>query len=139
MANATFVQSSFLAGEWSQASQGDITNPRYKMAMNVCLNGFPTEQGAWTRRGGAWWAGWTRNGAAGRLHPFDFASFHPYNMEFTDNYVRFWDGTTAVPTNDDQVIVAISAANPAVVQTTTAHGWTTGDQVIFTGLGVNNT
>jgi hypothetical protein len=49
--------------------------------------------------------------------------------------VRWRAGASLAFTNDAQVVLAISAANPAVVQTTTAHGWVTGNTVMFQKLG----
>lgn len=102
--------------------------------MKVCLNGMPTDAAAWVRRPGFRQAGFTRGGVAGRLIPFFFKENQPYNMEFTDGHLRFWNGPNLATTNDDQVIAAISSATPAVVQTALAHLWSTGDQVIFKSL-----
>ena len=38
MAAATFAQTSFHGGEWSQFYQGRFDLPGYKTAMSVCLN-----------------------------------------------------------------------------------------------------
>ena len=53
----------------------------------------------------------------GRLIPFDFKENAPYNMEFTDGYLRFWNGPALAMTNDAQAVASISAANPAKVAT----------------------
>jgi hypothetical protein len=135
MANASYVQTSFAGGKWSQAAQGQSARPDYRTAMNVCLNGMPTETAAWVRRPGFRQAGFTRGGAAGRQIRFDFEENQPYNMEFTDGHLRFWNGPHIVTTNDDQVISGISAATPAVVTTALTHNWSTGDQVVFKRLG----
>src|SRR5579863_8464955 len=73
-----------------------------------------------------------------RVIAFDLASNQPYNMEFSAGFLRFWEGTTLATTNDAQAIVAISAGNPAVVQTALPHGWITGNTVFFSGLGNAN-
>jgi hypothetical protein len=137
MADANFVVSSFLGGEWSQTAQGAIAEPKYKTAMNACLNGYPIEPGAWIRRSGSRFCATTRGAKVGRLIAFTFQEDAPYNMEFTDNMLRFFNGPTLVPTNDAQAVTAISAANPAEV-TTGTHGWSTGNTVMFNSLGVNN-
>lgn len=145
MGHSNFVQSDFRGGEWSPFSQGRIDDPLYKTALNICRNGYPIEEGAWVRRSGSRFCNTTRNGGVGRLIKFDFEQKAPYQMEFTDGHMRLW--TSAVQssilanelpldmvlatTNDDQDILAISSANPAVVQTKTAHGWATGDQTLF--------
>lgn len=139
MGDASFTQDSFLGGEWSLLAQGRVTDQRYRTAMAVCFNGIPLEAGAWTRRPGTKLAAITRNGQQARVIPFDFEEQHPYTMELTNGYLRFFAGPALVMTNDKQVVSAISTANPAVVQTATAHGWSTGNQVYFEDLGVNDT
>lgn len=136
MSNASFVQTSFLGGEWSPSSQGGHDRPEYKKALNVCRNGVPMENNAWNRRPGFQFGGLTRQGLPGRLIPFAFAETAPYNMEFTDGFMRFWTGPNLVPTPDQTAVVSISGANPAVVETLTPHGWTTGNEVFFSGLGL---
>lgn len=130
MADSTFTWTSFSGGEWSPEAQGGIDRPEYKTAMNVCLNGLPKESHVWTRRPGTQFGAFTRGGNPGRLFSFNFQQTTPYNMEFTDGYLRFFSGTTLVATNDSQTCT-ISTANPAVVQTPLAHSWATGNHVYF--------
>src|SRR5258708_38903914 len=94
MPNSSFVQSSFLGGEWSPFAQGRLELPQYKTAMNVCRNGFPLEEGAWVRRSGTRCVTATRNGLAGRVIPFAFEQAAPYVMEFTDGFLRMVAGST---------------------------------------------
>lgn len=143
--DSNFVQASFLGGEWSAFAQGRIDKPDYKTAMNVCRNGFPIEEGAWLRRSGTRFAAATLNGTSGRVVPFAFNQSSPYLMEFTDSALRMFAVATQtggltgalpndfrlVTTNDNQQVVSVSTANPAVVQTAGAHGWSTDDQVQF--------
>lgn len=139
MAAGTSVQTAFFSGEWSPYAQGRFDDARYKTALSVCFNAMPIETGAWTRRPGTQDCGYTRNGGvAGRLIAFDLAENQPYNMEFTDGFLRFWDGPSVVTTNDDTAIAAISTANPAVVYLSAAVTWATGDTGFFKNLGVNN-
>ncbi len=135
MADASFIQSSFAGGEVSKSIQGRVDRPDYRTFLNVCLNGMPVEQGAWQRRTGTRHAGPTRGGVAGRVISFDFKQAAPYNVEFTDGHLRFWNATQLVTTNDDVTITSISTASPAVVLTSSAVTWVTGDQAIFKLLG----
>ena len=146
MGVASFARCSFLSGEWSKTSQGRFDQPAYAASLNVCLNSFPTEQGAWTRRGGTVNLNTTRGGNPGRTISFAINETNPYSMEFTDGYLRFRSfggqavgnlgGIGFVTTNDAQAVSAISSANPAVV--TVPAAWTTGTTVFFQGLGTNN-
>lgn len=138
MADASFTQATFIGGEISPLAQGRIDLPTYRMSMNVCLNGLPTETGSWVRRPGTYQVGHTRGGLPAREIKFDFEQDAPYRMEFTDGFLRWRAGNRLSITNDAQTIVSISTGNPAKVKTTTAHGWVSGNQVIFGGLGVNN-
>lgn len=138
MPGASYVQSSFLGGAWSKSYQGRYDLPAYRISMAVCLNWFPIETGALVRRGGTAFCGTTRGGNPGRVIAFDVAGANPISLEFTDAFLRFRLGPALVTTNDAQAIVAISNANPAVVQTTAVVTWTTGNTAIFSGLGTNN-
>lgn len=138
MPPSSFARTSFLGGEWSQAAQGRFDLPAYATSLNVCLNALPTEQGAWSRRSGSIFCGATRGAAPGRVISFEVSDTNPIGMEFTDGFLRFRTGQSLVVTNDVQTIVGISTANPAVVQTKTAHGWSTGNTVLPQNLGINN-
>lgn len=139
MVQASYSQNSFLGGFWSKFAQGQFSQqelPAYRTAMNVCLNGFPIEPGAWQRRPGTALGGTTRSGAKGRGIKFDVAQAVPYVFEFTDAHLRFWQGTQ-VQYTDTATIASISATNPAVVNTGTPTTWSTGDQAQLGSLGTS--
>lgn len=149
MADSSYARCSFLGGEWSQTAQGRFDEPAYATSMNVCLNGFPIEQGAWTRRGGTQFLGTTSGGGKGRVYDFAVSETNPFIMEFTNGSLRFFSfgalnsnsnstSVGLVTTNSPQAVSAISTATPAVVTTAAAHGWATGAQVVFYDLGVND-
>jgi hypothetical protein len=137
MATASYVQSSFLLGEVSKLTQGRLDRPDYRSMMNTCLNGFPLETGAWVRRPGTAHSAIARSGNPARVQSFDFKASAPYTVEFTDGFLRFHTAGTLAKTNDAQTISAISSASPAKV-TTGTHGWSSNDQVYFSGLSTNN-
>ncbi len=138
MGAASFVQDDFSGGEWSAAASARISDPRYKTALSVSLNGMPVKPRKWTRRPGSRWCYETRGGAPGRVLSFDFKENSPYTMELTDGYLRFRSAYALVTTNEIKTIAGFSSANPTVVETTAVHGWATGDQVIFGGMGTSN-
>lgn len=133
MPDAVWAIPSFHGGEISKFAQGRFDKPDYRISLNVCLNGYPNEIGTWVRRPGTRHGGHTRRGAAGRTIKFDFEQDNAVTLEFTDGYVRFRYGPTLLSTNDDEVVVAVSSATPAVVQTTNAVTWATGDTLVFPG------
>jgi hypothetical protein len=131
MPNASYAQSSFLGGEVSKNMQGRFDTREYRTFLNVCFNGLPTETGSWTRRPGTRHLGSTRRDLNGRLIPFSFKAAQPIMMDLTDFHLRFWNGTQLVMTDDGLFVADISTANPAVVRTTTPHGWSTNNEVQF--------
>lgn len=131
MADASYTQESFLGGEISQWAQGQFSLPLYKKSANRLFNIWPSDEGAGPRRPGTRALGTTYLGRAGRLIPFDFTEQSPYNMEFTDNLLRFWNDTSLVNTNDSLLVTSISNASPAVFNLPKAVTWATGDIVTF--------
>lgn len=129
--SASYAIGSFLGGEWSKTVQGRFDRPDYRTAMSVCLNGFPLEEGAWTRRPGTRHLGSTRSGLPARLYTFDFKQHVPYAIEFSNGHMRFWSGDQLVTDNSSGVI-SISAATPAVIETGGDLALTGSiDQVVF--------
>ena len=134
MSNASYVQSNFQGGEWSPAAQGRVDEPTFKTALNVCVNGYPRVNGAWTRRQGFMYMAHTRMGLIGRLIDLEFSFSDAYQIEFTNGYIRFYKANAIVFTSDANVVIAsISAANPAVVTVTGTlpTAWATGDTVML--------
>lgn len=131
MADASYTQTSFLAGEISQWAQGQFDKPYYKMAMNKAINVWPSDEGPVSRRPGTRFLGTTLLGQPGRLIPFSFSQATPYDLELTDGKIRMWNETRLVTTNDSQVVVNISSGSPAVFQLSTAVTWATGDGATF--------
>lgn len=131
MASASYLQTSFLGGEWSPYYSGRMDDQRYRSALAVCRNAYPLEEGCWTRRPGTRYLGPTRNGAPAALREFHFNQAHPYVIEFTDGHMRFWSGPALVLDNLQSPVLQISAANPAKVTTLIPNGLATDDQIQF--------
>jgi len=131
MPDASYLQTSFLGGEWSPLIQGRMDDPRYRSAMNVCRNTLPIEEGSAVRRPGTHLIGPTRQGNKAVLRAFDFAESHPYNLELTAGHLRLIAGLgIVVESFGEQVVIGLSTSDPVSVQTATPHGWSTGDEVI---------
>lgn len=130
MVSSSYMQNSFLGGEWATEVQGRSEVDTYKTALNVCQNYLPIEQGSLLRRQGFAFVGHTKAGVAGRTFGFDITA-QPLQLEFTNGWVRFVNGNGFLA-NGISDIASISTATPAVVSTRTAHGYTTGDTVFFT-------
>ena len=131
MPKASYQQANFLGGEWSPAYQGRVDNPRYKTAMNLSSNGYPTEEGAWIKRSGFRDLMPTRAGAAGRLFRFSVNPDTPYEVELTDGHLRVLNGDTPV-LDSTAGLLAISPSTPVQIAVDgNGAGWATGDTIVF--------
>lgn len=132
MADASNLQTSFLGGEWSLTAQGRQDDPKYKMAMNVCFNAFPLEEGAWTRRPGFALAGFTDFGHQTYVFPFNYDEGAPYTVEIDSgpsaNVTRLWSGTNHVFDSAFQ-IYSIQATTPITISIDPAAPYNTGDVI----------
>ena len=138
MSDASFIQTSFLGGEVSPYTQGRMDDQNYRTFMNVCRNALPVEEGAWTRRSGTRYCANTFLGRPAILRAFHFNLTNPYVLELTSGNLRAFDGAALV-LDSNTTISAISAANPAVITTTSAVTWQTGDEVVFFRTDVTDT
>jgi len=135
MADASYVQTDFRGGLWSETAQGRSNLEVYKTALNECLNSYPMEEGAWTRRMGFRRINNTRNGVkGGRLLPFRFGKSQAYQAELTPGKLRLVAGLTHVRDESDasgkQRVITINKATPAKVRVPDLN-WSDGDTVMF--------
>jgi len=131
MPNASYIQPSFSGGEWAPSMQGRLDHKSYTTAMNSCLNAYPTETGAWTRRPGTVFAAHTRNGLPGRLIKFDYSIGHRFTLELTDGFMRIFAGSTLVKDGSPVPVVDITPDAVAQVTVGNSTGFSAGDQVQF--------
>lgn len=131
MPRASFVQTNFVGGYWAKLSQGRMESKNWKIGLDTCTNYMPIEQGPLVRRQGTRYITHTRRGHKAKLIAFDFSIVQPYQLELTAGFARFFEANNPVFTDPSHGIVNISTATPAVVTTADAHGWNTGDDVIF--------
>lgn len=136
MARGNFMQNSFLSGEWSPFSQGRSNEEAYYQGLDVCLNMIPTDTGALPRRSG------TRFSAHAKAHTgfirlIDFVAEvgDALTLELTAGILRAHRSGSLLVDDTPPEVAAISSASPAVITTTVAHGWSTGDTVVFQQLG----
>jgi len=112
-----------------------MTDPSYKTAMNVSRNGHPTVSGAWTKRSGTRYLGTSKAGDKARLVPFDFTITQPYQLEFTDQNVRFIAGLDYLTTlvEDGPIYVdQVTNTNPAkLILASAMPSWSNGDTILF--------
>jgi hypothetical protein len=128
MGRAAYVQASFrrrvFAGRARPHRSPDLSH-RAQCLPQRRADREPAHGSAAAARGSP---GSTRGGLAAKLIGFDFEQPFPYQIEISAGFFRYWSEVSLVTTNDDATIAAISGANPAVITTTAAHGWSTGNQ-----------
>jgi hypothetical protein len=136
MPRGNFMQTSFLGGEWSPFSQGRTDEEEYYRGLDVCLNFVPTDTGALPRRPG------TRFSAHAKAHTgfirlLDFVAElgDALTLELTAGFLRAHRAGSLLVDDGPPTVLLISTASPAVITTLTAHGWATGDTVVFQQLG----
>jgi hypothetical protein len=91
MAKASPIQKNFNAGEFSPLMYGRVDNDRYVNALQTCLNMVPLVQGGITRRGGTYYVAEVKTSSNfTRLIPFQFSVTQAYQLEFGNQYIRFY-------------------------------------------------
>ena len=135
MPYASIDQSNFLGGEWGPLSLGRHDDPRYSTALALSLNGYPVEEGAWTKRGGSQFIVPTaQKRTYANLLPFEGSETCSFGMEFTNLNLRLITQTGVVCTNDAQTITSSNVLNGSVnVSGDTSDAWAANDlvQIVF--------
>ncbi|MGE0576154.1 hypothetical protein [Reyranella sp.] len=114
-----------------------MAEPEYARSLAECYNSFPLSTGDWVRRPPFRSIGYTRHGAPARLIPLASETAHYYNMEMSDGHFRFIHGSTIVTDATRRQVTFVSTDNPAEITVDAAHGWATGDQVVFAPDGAS--
>lgn len=129
MVDSSFLQTSFLGGEWSPFVQGHVDDPRYATGLNYCENYFPIDEGALVRRPGMFMTAWLTTAADNvRLIPYKYTEAVTYMLEFTAGETRVYANDT-LATYDPQTITSITDGTPEALFTIAAHGLADGDQL----------
>ena len=120
---------SFAAGELSPALHGRVDLAKYQVGLATCLNWFVHPFGGVSTRAGTAFVGEVyRHTGRSRLVPFAFNTTQTYVLEFADQKMRvIKDGGYVL--ESALTITGITQANPGVVSTSGAHGFSNGDMV----------
>jgi hypothetical protein len=133
MPRTTLALSSFVSGEFSAKLDGRTDFEKYSSGCKTLENMLVHPQGAATRRVGTQFISEVKDSSAKtRLIPFEFSITQTYMLEFGNQYIRFFKDKGQI-TESNKTITGITAANPAVV-TSSSHGYSNGDFVIITGV-----
>ena len=119
---------SFAAGEISPELFGRVDLTKYQTGLALCLNFTVLPHGPVTRRPGLKFIAEARDSTrAVRILPFAFSADQTVVLEFGHQYARFHVGGQTVL----ETAVAIASIAGSTVNTTGAHGFTTGDDVFI--------
>jgi len=124
---------SFTAGELSSSMEGRTDFAKYFNGASNIENFVVLPHGPVTRRPGTYFVSEVKTSAnSTRLIPFSFSTEQTYILEFGNQYIRFFKDNGQI-TEGNKTITAITAANPAVV-TSSSHGYSNGDFVNISGV-----
>lgn len=130
------IQTNFTAGEVSPRIRGQVQLKKYINGARTMQNMIVYAQGGATRRVGTLFANRVRSylnsSSLVRVLPFIFSTTQNYILEIGDSYSQFYR-LRGVVTNGGITITVATNASPCQI-TAPAHGFTTGDQVLFSGL-----
>lgn len=123
------IFTSFNGGEFSPLLYGRTDFAKYPTGGKTVLNYIPTIQGPLERRPGTMFVAEVKDSSKKtRLLEFEFSTTQAYIIEMGEGYFRFYRDQGQI-TEAGVTITGITQANPAVVTTSGAHGYSNGDHV----------
>jgi len=85
------LQDAFNAGEFSDLVSSRVRFDKYQNAVQLSENMIPIVQGGLTRRTGTMFVNEAKTSSKStRLIPFEFSVTQAYQLEFGDQYIRFY-------------------------------------------------
>ena len=132
---AETIQRSFTGGEISPAlgARADLT--KYQTGLARLLNGFVQPEGGVSNRAGFVFVGHTpNNNSFCRLVPFQFSTTQTYVIVFSSTKMYFVTNGGFVLESTPQTVENVTQDVEGIV-TITGHGFTSGDEVVFTSVG----
>lgn len=123
----------FASGELSPSVWSRTDRPFYTTGCEIMRNFIPLLTGGAYYRPGFRFINHTRLNRVAFLLPFEFNDEQSYVLEFTDKKLRIIkDGGNVLETA--KTVTGVTKANPGVV-TSVGHGFSTGDEIYFSGIG----
>ncbi len=133
MAQST-IQTSFASGEWAPKLRARVDIAKYRSGASLLRNFYVDYSGggASTRPGTKFINQCKAPGA--RLIPFQPSTTLSYELEFGQNYIRFYSNGSPI-LEAATTIAGITQASPGIVHDV-AHGYISGDWVFLTIAGM---
>lgn len=127
-------QPSFAAGEVGPQLYGRVDQELYYIGLRTCENFVVRQYGGIAIRPGSKFISEAKDHSEKvRLIPFQFNEIQTYILEFGDQYMRvIRDGGEVLETAVN--ISGITQANPGVVTTDSAHGYSNGDDIFHADI-----
>ncbi len=131
----SFIQPTFASGEIAPNMYARVDLAKYHAGLKLCRNFFVLPQGGAANRAGTMVVGRCLNSAQPvHLIPFQFNLVQAYMLEFGHQYMRvIMNGGYVLEPSIS--VSGMTYANPGVITTSTAHGYSAGDQVFIEGTG----
>jgi hypothetical protein len=131
------IQTSFATGEISPTLWGRTDLAKFHVGAATIRNMYVDYRGGVSSRGGLQFIGASKTSGSSlppRLIPFTFniQQGQTYVLEFGDKYIRFIQNGAYI-TETAKLISGVTNASPCVI-TSVAHGFSSGDWVIFSGV-----
>ena len=134
MARVAPAYPSFNAGELSPFLEGRIDFDKYPKGLKVCENFIPMVQGGLTKRPGTKYAFRAKFAdKKARLIRFKYSGIQSYELEFGEQYIRFYTNR-GILVDTTTAVAGATRTNPVVVNAP-AHGLSNGNRVTFVGVG----
>ena len=134
MTRGSPIQTNFTSGEWSPLMDGHINLERFPASSKLIENLLVLKQGPLIRRGGTKFLKEVKDSSDTTvLMGFEFSEEETYHIEAGDQYFRFYTANSVI-TESNVLIDNITQADPCVVTTMSAHGYSNGDEVFITGV-----
>ncbi len=134
MARSAPSLSSFVAGEISPRLEGRTELEKYRAGLSELTNMVVHPHGGVSRRPGTEFLGEVKDSATKtRLIPFQFKTTDTYILEFGDSVMRVYRNSGQVLATAVNISGA-TAADPVVITTSAAHGYSDGDEVFIDGV-----
>ena len=135
MAKASPSFRAFNAGEWTPRLDGRTDLVGYDASSRTLENWRPTIQGPIERRAATEYNRPVKNMADRTwMVPFRRSRQISYQVEFGDQYCRFYFNRGCVLTGSPAAITGVSQANRVIITTSAPHGYSDGDDVFLTDI-----
>lgn len=136
MAKASPAIVAFNGGEWSPLLESRSDLAAYSAGAYWLRNWIPTIQGPIVRRAGTGFIRQVKDTTDRTwLVPFIKGRSDAVMIEFGDSYCRFYIDRAPVLTGSGASITGATSADPIVVTTSGAHGYSNGQDVYVSGVG----